>query len=144
MYFDHRDDQEELRQEIILRLWEAFSSFRGESKFSSWMYRVALNTAITFFKRSRRRAEVQVEDAELEIVAPANLDEESKRRVDDFYRAVNRLNRIEKAVVFLFIEGCSHREIGKHLGISEGNARVKLSRTKSKLQTELRTNYGPE
>ena len=144
MYFDRSDDQEELRQEIILRLWEAYSRFRGESKFSSWMYRVALNTAITFLQRSRRRAEVQAEDAELEIVASTDLDEESKQRVDEFYRAVNRLNRIEKAVIFLFIEGCSHREIGEHLGISEGNARVKLSRTKSKLQTELRQDYGPE
>lgn len=143
MYFDDRDDQDELQQEIILRLWQAYPSFRKESQFSTWMYRVGLNTAISFFRKAKKRSEVPFDESSM---LAANSDEEKREHTEQvagFYRVVSTLGRIDKAVVFLFIEGCSHKQIASHLGISEGNARVKLSRIKSKLKTILRPDNEP-
>ena len=138
IYADTAQDRDDLRQEIILRLWESHHRFENRSKFSSWMYRVGLNTAITFLKRNQKTATeaiTDVNDSALVSVEASNANpSESVSELQIFYRSVAKLNPVEKAIVFLFMEGLSHREIAERLGISEGNARVKLSRTKQKLK----------
>ena len=133
MYMNNPEDQQDLSQEIIIQLWKAYGSFRNESQFSTWMYRVALNTAITFFKKEKRSTKYVPIDEEATAV-PENLSNEKNERLAAFYRAVQSLNNIEKAIVFLYLENQSHREIAEKLGISEGNTRVKLARAKDKLQ----------
>lgn len=130
---DNLEDQKDLEQEIIFQLWKSFERFEGKSKFSTWMYRVAINTAITFLKKAKKR----VDNVDFETRIEPKIDDSNEvesSRLDHFYRAVKKLNKVEKALVLLFIEGHSHKEIGSNLGLSEGNARVKLNRTKSKLQ----------
>ncbi|TDE45595.1 RNA polymerase sigma factor [Flavobacterium rhamnosiphilum] len=133
MYMDNRDDQQDLFQEIICQLWKSYDSFRNESQFSTWMYRVAVNTAIVFFKKEKRKVDNYALSSD-DIKDEIGDSEIKESQLDHFYRAVNKLDKIEKALVFYHLEGYSHKEIGDNMGISEGNARVKLNRTKNKLK----------
>lgn len=133
MYMDTAEDREDLQQEIIIQLWKSYSNFKGESQFSTWMYRVAVNTAITFLRKRKQALQTftgeTVPDAADEEYSP-----EKDQQLEAFYKAVQELNPVEKALIFYFMEGLSHKETGKNLGIGEGNVRVKLNRTKEKLQ----------
>jgi len=124
MYMDTAEDQQDLFQEIIYQLWKSYDSFQQQSKFSTWMYRVALNTAVVFFKKETRKINGSAESS----FAVREL------QLAHFYKAVQKLERIEKALIFYHLENYSHKEIGENLGISEVNARVKLSRAKTKLK----------
>lgn len=140
MYMDNSDDQQDLFQEIICQLWKSYDSFRNESQFSTWMYRVAVNTAIVFLKKEKRKVD------KYEIVSENIKDDEGdshikESQLDHFYKAVQKLEKIDKAIIFYQLEGFSHKEIGENLGISEGNARVKLNRAKEKLK-EIIKNQG--
>ncbi|KUJ59184.1 RNA polymerase subunit sigma-70 [Flavobacteriaceae bacterium CRH] len=140
MYMDNPDDQQDLFQEIVCQLWKSYDTFRNESQFSTWMYRVAVNTAIVFLKKEKRKVD------KYEIVSE-NIKEEDgdshikESQIDHFYKAVQKLEKIDKAIIFYQLEGFSHKEIGENLGISEGNARVKLNRAKEKLK-EIIKNQG--
>jgi RNA polymerase sigma factor (sigma-70 family) len=133
IYMDNAEDREDLFQEIILQLWKAYGTFKGESQFSTWMYRVALNTALIYFKKEKKKPDKQRLEPAMDI-KDENQGNEKESQLDYFYEAVQQLNSVEKALIFLFLEGQSHKEIGKNLGITEVNARVKLNRTKDKLQ----------
>lgn len=137
MYMETKEDREDLQQEIIAQLWKSYPNFKGDSAFSTWMYRVAINTAITYFKKDKRRSDrytyEQSEEPESEL-----YDNRKDRQLEIFYNAAQQLNPIEKALIFYFMEGLSHRDTGVQLGISEGNVRVKLNRTKEKLQNIIK------
>lgn len=133
MYFDDLDDQQDLFQEIILQLWQSLESFKGNSQFSSWMYRVALNTAIVFFKKEKRKPD-KFSSMTIEPLALDDYNSKKDLQLVHFYKAVKELNKIEKALIFQFIEGLSGKEIAENLGLSEVNVRVKTNRTKIKLQ----------
>ncbi|MCV2485441.1 RNA polymerase sigma factor [Flavobacterium sp. SH_e] len=140
MYMDNSDDQQDLFQEIVCQLWKSYESFRNESQFSTWMYRVAVNTAIVFLKKEKRKVD------KYEIASENVKDDEGdshikESQLDHFYKAVQKLEKIDKAIIFYQLEGFSHKEIGENLGISEGNARVKLNRAKEKLK-EIIKNQG--
>ncbi len=139
MYMDNILDQEDLFQEIVMQLWKAYPSFKGSSKFSTWMYRVALNTAIVFFKKENRKIDKTPLQEQLDI-ADINDSADKEEKLAYLYKAVQELNQIEKALIFLFLENQSHKEIAQNLGISEVNARVKLNRTKEKLQQTIKNN----
>ena len=139
MYVDEAEDVKDLSQEIILQLWKSYGTFRTQSAFSTWMYRVALNVAITFLKKGARKIDSTGYQPELEI-EDVNTAPQKEHQLNYFYKAVQELSQIEKALIFLFLEGQSHKDIGYNLGISEGNARVKLSRTKDKLQQIIKKN----
>jgi len=142
MYFDQLDDQQDLFQEIILQLWKSLNSFKGNSEFSSWMYRVALNTAIVFFKKEKRKPD-KYTSIKIEPIEPEGYNTEKDQQLVHFYKAVKKLNKIEKALILQYIEGFSGQEIAENLGLSEVNVRVKINRTKSKLQ-EIVKNQGYE
>ena len=140
MYMDNHDDQQDLFQEIVCQLWKSYDSFRNESQFSTWMYRVAVNTAIVFLRKEKRKVD------KYEIASENIKDDEGdshikESQLDHFYKAVQKLEKIDKAIIFYQLEGFSHKEIGENLGISEGNARVKLNRAKEKLK-EIIKNQG--
>ncbi|WP_394331237.1 RNA polymerase sigma factor [Chryseobacterium soli] len=134
MYADSIEDREDLQQEIMIQLWKSYQNFKGNSEFSTWMYRVAINTAITFLKKEKQRTGSQADVPYHFEMANEDYNPTKDKQLEIFYKAVQGLNALEKAVIFYFMEGMSHKEIGDNLGVSEGNARVKLSRTKEKLQ----------
>ena len=130
VYAKNDADKEDLYQEIILQLWKSYTSFEGKSKFSTWMYRVALNTAITLARKPR-----MFEKPGNEI--PGSYEFESKMDYSEdvkiLYKSISQLKKVEKAIVLLWLEEKSYTEIGEAVGISDKNVGVKLGRIKSKL-----------
>ncbi len=137
MYTDDREDQEDLKQEMVYQLWRSYPSFKEQSQFSTWMYRVALNTAILHLKKSKRTVPTTDMTGHIQI-ADDTKNAEEKERMALFYRGVRTLSKVEKAVIFLYMEGQSHREIAEQMGWSEGNARVRLLRAKNKLKENIK------
>ena len=139
LYMDDTDDRNDLVQEMTYQLWKSYQQFKGESQFSTWMYRVCLNTALTFFKKESKKVKSdQIREDYDQVDEIDSFDKENQ--LNHFYKAVQKLNSVQKALIFLYLEGKSHKEIGDDLGISEGNARVKLNRTKDKLQQIIKEN----
>lgn len=137
IYTNNQDAHNDLFQEIAIQLWKAFPKFRGDSKFSTWMYRVGLNTAITLYRKNKRRIITQEFDAVQFKISAEAYDNSEEEQLKLMYQAVHQLNDIDKALVFLFLEDKNYREISETLGISEVNARVKMNRIKTKLKTIL-------
>jgi len=137
LYTNNKDAHNDLFQEITIQLWKAYPKFRGDSKFSTWMYRVGLNTAITLYRKSKRRIQTsEFESIQFKIQAEA-YDDTEEEQLKLMYTAIHQLNDIEKALVFLYLEDKDYKEISATLGISEVNARVKMNRVKNKLRTIL-------
>lgn len=133
LYTDNQDAHNDLFQEVTIQLWKAYPKFRGDSKFSTWMYRVALNTAITLYRKSKRRVQTQSYDMVEFKIKETTEDDETIEQLTLLYGAVKQLNDIEKGLVFLYLEDKNYKEIAETLGISEVNARVKMNRIKTKL-----------
>ena len=135
MYADTEAQHKDLFQDITVQLWKAYPKFRGDAKFSTWMYRVALNTAITLYRKQKRRIKTQdIADISFKIEADY-YDDTTEQNLKLMYAAVKELNDIDKALVFLYLEDKNYAEISETLGISEVNARVKMNRIKKKLRT---------
>ena len=137
IYTNDRDSHNDLFQEITIQLWKAFPKFRGDSKLSTWMYRVALNTAITLYRKSKRRIKTQDYDSVIFKIKATDYDDAEEQRLKLMYQAIKQLNDIEKALIFLYLEDKNYSEISETLGITEVNARVKMNRIKTKLRTVL-------
>ena len=142
IYQDDPDDRNDLLQEMTLQLWLAFDSFRGDSKFSSWMYRVALNTAIVFFKKQKRRPDSEQLPYLFDKEEEPSATGEKEARLKVFYKAVQQLGKVEKALIYLYMEDQPYEEIAASVGITEGNVRVRINRLKNKLKEIIKTmNY---
>ena len=138
MYAYTTADREDLFQEIVIQLWNAYPNFKGESKFSTWLYRVAFNTAITGLRKQKNIIESRA-PAQL----PEQTSEENAGRQDELrqlHRAIEQLNQVEKAVVMLYMEERSYDEMEEILGMTQGNLRVKMNRIKEKLRQLTKSN----
>lgn len=130
LYSNYNADREDLYQEITLQLWKSYPSFKGESEFSTWMYRVALNTAISITKKpSFFVATDNAPTIQDNIENSMDLNEEIKV----LYKAISQLKKVEKAIVLLWLEEKSYEEIASTIGITVKNVSVKLVRVKAKL-----------
>jgi RNA polymerase sigma-70 factor (ECF subfamily) len=136
-YTTNVDDHNDLFQEISIQLWRAYDKFRGDSKFSTWMYRVALNTAISLYRKSKRKIQTGELYDNVKELTYEEYDNTTEMQLASLYKTIHQLNDIEKALVLLYLEDKSYREIALCLGISEVNARVKMNRTKTKLKKLL-------
>jgi RNA polymerase sigma factor (sigma-70 family) len=137
LYSGNQDAHDDLFQEIAIQLWKAYPKFRGDSKFSTWMYRVALNTAITLYRKSKKLPRTQDMDSVLFRIKSEQYDPTEEQQLSLIYGAIRELGDIEKALVFLYLEDKNYNEIAETLGISEVNARVKMNRIKNKLKNVL-------
>ncbi|MFD0797072.1 RNA polymerase sigma factor [Maribacter chungangensis] len=137
LYTNDRDSHNDLFQEITIQLWKAYPKFRGEAKFSTWMYRVALNTAITLYRKSKKRIDTQDYESVIFKIKADEYDETEEQQLKLMYKAVRQLGDVDKALVFLYLEDKNYTEISETLGITEVNARVKMNRIKTKLRTIL-------
>lgn len=138
LYMDTHADRQDLIQEIMTQLWRSFHSFNGNSQFATWMYRVALNTALTYLRNTKKH-NAHIVYTDTPEMADSSSHPQKQAQLDIFYAATHHLNPVEKALIFYFMEGLSHKEIGLQLGITEVNARVKLNRTKEKLQKIIKS-----
>ena len=134
MYMDNFDDQKDLFQEITFQVWKAYPTFEGRSQFSTWLYRIALNTAIIFLKSEKRRSFIQNDEVENFKITQNDYNEDEELKLKKMYEAIHQLNTIDKALIFYYLEDFSGKEMAEQLGITEVNARVKLNRAKEKLK----------
>jgi RNA polymerase sigma-70 factor (ECF subfamily) len=133
IYAYTRADREDLFQDIVVRIWIALPTFRAESKVSTWIYRVAINTAITGLRKKKDLIH-SIEPASLPTDA---IDEDTRaeqEQLQELYTAIESLNSIEKAIVMLYLEERSYIEMEEILGIAQGTLRVKMNRIKEKLR----------
>lgn len=140
MYMTEKDDRNDLFQEITYQLWKAYPGFRGQSEFSTWLYRIALNTAIIFLKTEKRRSFITNQDVSGYVLTQEDYDDHKEERLTEMYKAIHQLNPIDKAFIFYYLEDFSGKQIAEEMGISEGNARVKMNRAKNKLKDILSQN----
>jgi RNA polymerase sigma-70 factor, ECF subfamily len=133
--FEHADRQD-LFQEIVIQIWRSVDAFRGESSVPTWMYRVALNTAIAWTRKEDRH---QRGKQPLEIVDGllAASSAEADPRVEWLYRQIAQLKDVDRSVALLMLDGFAYKDIAAIAGISEGNVAVKINRIKAALTAEL-------
>lgn len=134
MYCDTGEDRNDLFQEIVAQLWKSYPSFRKESKITTWMYRVGLNTAITTFKKSKRRPDQNRLTYENFQIADENHETDTEENIKLLHLAVEQLTGIEKSIILLFLENKKYEEIAEITGITQNYVRVKMNRIKKKLK----------
>lgn len=138
VYAHTTEDREDLFQEIIYQLWRSYGSYRKEAKFSTWMYRVAINTALMTLRKCSPDYEnlaIPVETIKYEEQTG------SGEEIEILYKAINQLNCSEKAIILLYLEQKSYREIAEVIGLTEKNISVKIVRIKEKLQKKISNYY---
>lgn len=135
-YSSRAAEREELVQEIVYQLWRAFPSYRKESTPLTWVYRIAINTAITGLRRRARQPVHVPLDAASEVASPPTSGDS---RTEVLYRAIRRLGDVDRALVMCYLDDLSYREIADVLGLSEANVGARLSRTRTRLQELIRS-----
>lgn len=131
MYASDRDELNDLYQEVLINLWRSHDVFRGESKYSTWIYRIGLNTCVSYIRQKSRKPSLVPLTVDLESITE---DETHVEQLRELYRLINQLSKIEKAIVLLYLEEKSYDEISEIVGITRGNVGVKLNRIKTKLK----------
>lgn len=132
-------DREDLVQEIIVQLWEASDKYNAQYKLSTWMYRIALNVAISFFRKENRRTKkMTLFDEHFINNIELNDDaDELEQNIQTLYRFISNLDELNKAIALLYLDGHCYREIAGIVGISETNVATKVSRIKQILKQDF-------
>jgi len=133
-------DREDLFQDIVIQLWKAWPKFKGHSKLSTWLYRVAINTAISGLRKKKNFIRNYEPAAMPEPVSEHIGVHDEEERLQLLYHAIEQLNAVEKTIVMLYMDDRPYEEMEEIIGLSQGNLRVKMNRIKEKLR-ELTKNY---
>ena len=138
-YSSGRADRHDLEQEITLQLWKVFPRYSPDRPFSTWMYRIALNVAISFLRRHTHpsRQTMSLEESELEIVDENAAAAEADERIPLLQKVIASLPALERALLLLYLDEHSYREIAAILGITETNVATKLNRLKQRVREEM-------
>ena len=132
MYANDQDDLNDLFQETVLNLWKSFPSYRGDSKLTTWVYRIAMNTCISFLRHASTRPQTVPMTAN--VASQMAADEDTEARLQDLYKLINQLGKLERALILLWLEERSYQEMADILGLSKANVAVKLNRIREKLK----------
>lgn len=132
VFFLRNPYREDYYQEILIRLWKSYPSFRNQSAFSTWLYRVALNTAIDIIRKENLQP-LHIELSKIEYNIPDQEHSIESGRRETLYQAINHLSDVEKAIIILYLEDYSYKEIAEIIGVSESNTGVKINRIKNRL-----------
>ena len=141
LYCYNKDDREDLAQEIIYQLWRSGHTFQSDFKFSTWMYRVALNVAISFYRKNKSTQALVSFTGNITDIEDISDDSESEyehRRIQ-LQHFIDELNELDKALMILFLEAKSYKEMAEILGITETNVATKINRIKDKLKQKFIT-----
>lgn len=137
VYASDSEQIKDLYQEVILNLWTAFPRFRGDCKETTWVYRIAMNTCITSLRKSSTRPATVPLPIRMDPSTEAEEEDEHRYRLKLLYQQINRLEKMERALILLWLEEKSYQEIAEILGLSISNVGVKLTRVKEKIKTML-------
>ena len=135
LYTNNREDQEDLFQDICFQICRSYNNFRNEAQFSTWLYRVSLNTAISQVRKNKRKTPSETFYENIHYASMKNDDSEGQ--VQQLFKAISMLNRIDKAIILLWLEEKNYDEIADILGISKSNVSVKLVRIKRNLSETI-------
>lgn len=133
MYANDREARNDLFQEVVLQLWKSFHTFRGDSKITTWMYRIALNTAISGLRKQSRKIQTQeLDDYHLNVSdrGPDNQEEDFEK----LQGAIRKLSEIERAMIMMALDEVPYDEIAETMGITQNNVRVRMNRIREKLR----------
>jgi RNA polymerase sigma-70 factor (ECF subfamily) len=134
LYCSAEHDKQDLFQEIVIQLWKAFPRFRGDSKFGTWLYRIALNTAISGLRKQKKNIQSMEPDQLPTEIQDIQYNQDKEEKIQQLYRAIHQLPEIERGIVMLYLEDRSYEEMEDILGINQNNLRVKMNRIKEKLR----------
>ncbi len=137
IYAKDKEEQKDLYQEIVYQLWKSFPSFRGKSKISTWLYRVALNTSIAHLNQSKKSSHTLTSDFKFWNIEDEK-DTEFQDRMQLLHDHINQLNVVEKGLVLLYLEGKTYEEIAVITGFTTTNVGTRLGRIKQKLKTNIK------
>lgn len=132
MYENDPEIRNDLFQEIVLQLWKSFGSFRGEAKITTWMYRIALNTAISGFRKETRKVKTEdLKEVHFNISEGGDDTEEGLQKLQS---AIRQLSEIDRAMIMMALEEVPYEDIAETIGISQNNVRVRMNRIREKLR----------
>ncbi len=135
LYCDDPEDRKDLFQEIVLQVWKSLESFRQESTIGTWMYRIALNTAITHFRKEKRLGgKVSLTGIDIPDLNDSN---EKEDQLKELFKAIENLDRIDKSIILLYLEEKNYEEISEITGLTRTNVGVRLNRIKIKLSNTI-------
>ena len=137
IYSNNREDLKDLYQEIVYQLWKSYKTFNGESKFSTWMYRIALNTSISYLKKEKKQVNTVSIDSNL-LSRIEQIDSLMEEQITLLYAHIKKLNIIEKGIILLHLEGKSYDEIASITGFTSTNIGTRLARIKQKLKNQIK------
>jgi RNA polymerase sigma-70 factor (ECF subfamily) len=138
IYTQSDAEHKDLFQEISIQLWRSFDRFEGKSKFSTWMYRVGLNTAITIYRKEKKRIDTYILNDEISRIEVDQYDPVIDEKLNWLYQKIEKFSEIDKALVLLYLEDKRYDEIADTLGITAVNARVKMNRIKKRLKKMIK------
>lgn len=138
VYATDSDNLNDLYQEVVINLWRAFPRFRGECKTSTWIYRISLNTCISFLRKSRYKPQIVPITVDQASIVTSN-DFDKNEQLAELYSMIGRLGQLERALILLWLEEKSYQEIADITDISRANVAVRLNRIKEKLKTMSNT-----
>lgn len=142
-YCKNKEDRKDLEQEIIIQLWNSFDKYNAEYKYSTWMYRIALNVAISFYRKEKKWFVINDfynEDSIYSIADENEKKTELDHNIELLQEFINKLNVLDKALMLLYLEEKPYDEVAEILGISKTNVATKISRLKLKLKKEFQKN----
>lgn len=136
VYTNVAQDRDDLINDITLELWKSFKSFNGNSKISTWIYRVAINTSMNYKRKKRNDSMfVSLTDFKKEEVFPWLAEQENSSELEILYSCIDELNDINKAIILLYLDGNSHEEISEIMGISKTNVGTRIARIKDQIKS---------
>ncbi|MFA6275536.1 MAG: sigma-70 family RNA polymerase sigma factor [Pedobacter sp.] len=136
-YCQNADDREDLAQEIIFQLWKSWGSFKNEYKLSTWMYRIALNVAISFYRKEQKTTSTVLMGEHLIEIVDENLEEGLEANLNALQKFINELKPLDKALMLLYLEEKSHKEMAEIIGITSTNVATKIGRIKEQLKQKF-------
>jgi len=140
-YCQNIDDREDLAQEIIFQLWKAWKNYNANYKFSTWMYRIALNVAITFYRKDQKSAHTFLMGDHLMEIADEQLEEGLEAKLSVLQQFINELKPLDKALILLYLDEKSHKEMADIMGITSTNVATKIGRIKEQLKQKFLTQH---
>jgi RNA polymerase sigma factor (sigma-70 family) len=139
-YCREQESRKDLAQEITIQLWKSYRSYNPQFKLSTWLYRVALNVAISFYRRERKHHNTSsVGEKEEQFRDDDRSNGEADSTIDLLHRFISELDELHRALMILYLENNSYKDMSDVLGISETNVATKISRIKQKLKIRFET-----
>ncbi|MDR0543684.1 MAG: sigma-70 family RNA polymerase sigma factor [Dysgonamonadaceae bacterium] len=138
VYCHCSEDRKDLVQEILIRLWKSFDNYSEQYQYSTWLYRIALNVAISFYRKSSTRKSLVSGSLDSLLNFPDVIEnEETENHIALLYRFISECNDLDKALIILYLEEKSYKEIALIIGVTETNVATKINRIKKVLKKKF-------